>query len=80
MPIAGSDGINIYCMIVLYKVLKQKKLNYNARSKKSWEKRGYYYWERHERASRVQVIFLFLDQGNGYMGIFTFDDTFGFTL
>lgn len=32
------------------------------------------------RAPRVQVIFLFLDQGNGYMSIFTFDNTFGFTL
>ena len=30
--------------------------------------------------SKVQVIFLFLNQGDCYMGVFTFDNIFGSTL
>ena len=69
------EVINIYCMIVLCKVKKKKKQAVMLEVK-----REVTVIQKGMAPSKVQVIFLFLNQGDCYMGVFTFDNIFGCTL
>ena len=68
------EVINIYCMIVLCKVKKKKQAVMLE------VKREVTVIQKGMAPSKVQVIFLFLNQGDCYMGVFTFDNIFGSTL
>ena len=65
--------INIYCMIVLCKVKKKQAVMLEIKREVTVIEKGM-------APSKVQVIFLFLNQGDSYVGVFTFDNIFGCTL